>query len=390
MIKTLLRYGSISMMLAGTTAGLAGAASADASIGVTGPDSRNVITMSSDNRTDLRNFNDVGVGNFNNQSAVSGSVTAGGNTELGGGPGVGAGWGSWDPVSCRQTMGFGQWWSGVNGSMSRYSQGWTGGNSTWMPTGAGWQNTWMNWDPMMWRQNGASYAQWLGQITPYMNAHYNDWMNGWGNSVGGSVMSGAATNSNSTGTGVTIGGRGAADMIMPLASGGNGDASIAVTGPGSTNVIAENSGSSFRSTNVNEVGVTNSNDQSARSGNVDVSRNTVVGGGVSSGAASNSNSTGTEVNVSNPAVTGVATGGSGTNGSASIDTTGPGSTNRISENNRTSFTSTNVNEVAVTNSNNQTARSGNVDVSRNTVVSGDISSGDARNSNGTSTGVGIN
>lgn len=118
---------------------------------------------------------------------------------------------------------------------------------------------------------------------------------------------------------------------------------------------------SFTQRNDTDVNVHNSISQSARSGNVTASHNTVVGD-VSSGDVSNSASNEVNVDVSN-----------GSGGGSWANTWSNQWNSR-----RASFSRTNDTDVNVSNTINQHATSGNVTVSHNTVV-GDVSSGSASN-----------
>src|SRR5205809_2635 len=80
------------------------------------------------------------------------------------------------------------------------------------------------------------------------------------------------------------------------ASGGHGENSIRHTGPDSVNKIVESDRSSFKESNNTSVDVSNSNWQSARSGDAVVSHNT-WGGDATSGDARNSNWQSTNVSV---------------------------------------------------------------------------------------------
>jgi hypothetical protein len=71
-----------------------------------------------------------------------------------------------------------------------------------------------------------------------------------------------------------------------------------LTGADSNNTVRVNNSNSVRSYNSNEVEVLNLNLQKAESGDVHAAKNTTVGG-LSSGDASNTNSTTTSVTVSN-------------------------------------------------------------------------------------------
>ena len=76
------------------------------------------------------------------------------------------------------------------------------------------------------------------------------------------------------------------------------------------------------------------------------------------------------------------------NAEASISTTGPDSTNIITDTNKTSCTVTNNNNVDLTNNNSQSASSGNVSAEGNTTV-GSVTSGNASNTSNTSVDVNL-
>jgi hypothetical protein len=167
-------------------------------------------------------------------------------------------------------------------------------------------------------------------------------------------------------------------------SGGNNNARIFLTGPDSTNRITFDNRNNFRLNNTNNVGITNLNDQNARSGDVDIHGNTVVrGGGSGSGDAYNTNSTVNAVSATNSSPSFSGNFGSGGSGSASIGVTGPDSYNSIRSNNNSNTNISNRNTVGIANVNQQTAQSGDVSISHNTVVDGVGGSGNAVNSNRT-------
>jgi len=157
------------------------------------------------------------------------------------------------------------------------------------------------------------------------------------------------------------------------------------TGPDSHQSVHLNNSNRLNVDNDNSLRVTNSNRQEAETGNVRAHENTSVGG-LSSGAASNDNSTATTLSVDNS--------GSGlgsfdftpANDTVSMSLTGPDSRNNVTIDNRNSVRVDNDNHITVSNCNNQSAESGNVSASDNTTV-GDMSSGDASNTNSTTTSV---
>jgi hypothetical protein len=163
---------------------------------------------------------------------------------------------------------------------------------------------------------------------------------------------------------------------------------IGLTGPHSNNQITSTLNRNAVLTNTNTLGIDNWNDQDAHSGNASVDCNT-TGGSAVTGAASNFNSTNTNLSVVNGA------GGAGlgawfapSSNFASINTTGPKSNNQVTFTENANLVVTNTNTVSVTNHNDQDARSGNARVSGNT-LGGSAITGNASNSNQTSTSVNI-
>ena len=78
------------------------------------------------------------------------------------------------------------------------------------------------------------------------------------------------------------------------------DVSLDTTGPQSLQDVKIQNSNEFQSTNLNFTNVLNSNDQQASTGNVTADDNTTVGG-LSSGNASNSNSTANTISINNAA-----------------------------------------------------------------------------------------
>lgn len=165
-------------------------------------------------------------------------------------------------------------------------------------------------------------------------------------------------------------------------------ADIGTTGPDSTNKVEISRHNDLDIDNNNDVSVNNNNDQEARTGDAKVYDNT-TGGGAGSGDAENYNETSTDVSITNSGAGswGQMWGNNG-NSSASIDTTGPDSYNSIKFNYHSSVDVNNDNDVHVNNNNDQYARSGNATVQHNT-SGGSATSGDAMNTNSTSTSVNI-
>jgi hypothetical protein len=217
----------------------------------------------------------------------------------------------------------------------------------------------------------------------------------WGNTkvFGDGMGSGNAYNINSGRNNVDIYNGGSA---MPPWNGWNGNrsgnGSIFLTGPGSFNRISDNNSNRFNDTTVNNVRANNFSNQTARSGNVRITGNTLVYGVGGSGDATNVNSGVNTVNIDNngSAVPGWGSwSGNNGGGNAAIAVTGPGSFNAISGRNSSSVNLRTINNVQATNSNHQNATTGNVTISGNTVVSGVGGSGDATNWNSGENNVGI-
>jgi hypothetical protein len=113
------------------------------------------------------------------------------------------------------------------------------------------------------------------------------------------LSSGSASNSNSTATDVTIDNSGSSSCGCTGFGSGDNDASITgPTGPNSTNTVKINNDNKLTISNTNKTDVYNVNLQWAQSGDVKANDNTTVGG-LSSGDASNDNTTTTSVSVTN-------------------------------------------------------------------------------------------
>ena len=161
---------------------------------------------------------------------------------------------------------------------------------------------------------------------------------------------------------------------------------ISGTGPDSYNKVKNRVHSYVKVENNNCLSATNLNTQTAWSGDAKVFHNT-TGGDAISGAAMNSNSLSASATVNNAASSGawsgvVNAGGSG-NAMTTIENTGPDSTNVVSNDTSVKVRVENNNNLSVTNSNTQSAYSGDAKVFDNT-TGGDAISGDATNTNSTS------
>jgi hypothetical protein len=170
---------------------------------------------------------------------------------------------------------------------------------------------------------------------------------------------------------------------------GNREASIFLTGPRSFNQISDNRSNSFRSNINNNVNAQNFSNQTARSGAVTISGNTVVNGVGGSGNASNYNMGVNTVQIDNQGNRTPGWMNGGGDGNAYLSTTGPWSYNAIRSNNSNRVTENTTNNVNATNYNRQNATTGNVTITGNTVVRGVGGSGDASNYNSGMNDVGI-
>lgn len=163
------------------------------------------------------------------------------------------------------------------------------------------------------------------------------------------------------------------------------------TGADSHQKVELRNHNSVTTTNRNNVGVGNINLQSAESGRVHADRNTSIDGSVGSGNARNTNSTSTDVSISNEGSCGCLGAGAWTapNDHVSMSLTGADSRNEVKIDNSTSVRTTNTNNVEVLNLNAQKAESGDVSAYKNTSIGGDVFSGNASNENSTTTSVSI-
>lgn len=161
---------------------------------------------------------------------------------------------------------------------------------------------------------------------------------------------------------------------------------IGTTGPDSSNWVQFNNNQNYNRNNLNSASVLNDNLQQSSTGNASVRHNT-TGGGAMTGSASNANTANTALSVNNVSASAGSpwVGGSDT---ASINLTGPNSSNWAQFNNNVNSTITNSNCITVSNVNTQSSHSGNASVHGNT-TGGSASSGNANNTNSTSTTVSI-
>lgn len=168
------------------------------------------------------------------------------------------------------------------------------------------------------------------------------------------------------------------------------------TGAGSNNTVNDNSTSTTNVTNNNDLGITNNVDADARSGDANVSQNTIAGG-ATSGNASNSitafNLTGSQFIGTNALLVFVNVTGSwvglivnapsgataaGLGGGGSISQTGAGSNNTINDPSSSNTDINNDTKQQITNDLHLTAASGDANVTKNTKA-GNARTGDANN-----------
>jgi len=153
---------------------------------------------------------------------------------------------------------------------------------------------------------------------------------------------------------------------------------ISTTGQGSSNKVKSLNKVSNKVKNHVTATVTNSNSQSASSGNANANNNT-TGGDVGTGMGMNSSSADISATVDNSSSSGGMTlPDSLFDSSGSIDTTGQGSTNVVSSKNIIHNSVDNNTHLTVTNTNSQTATSGDATANNNTTV-GNVTTGDTSN-----------
>ena len=119
------------------------------------------------------------------------------------------------------------------------------------------------------------------------------------NTTGGDAVTGAAMNSNSFNASATVNNSGAGDWASAVnVGGGNATSTISNTGPDSYNTVNNDTSVKVHVENNNNLSVSNTNTQSAYSGDAKVYGNT-TGGSAMTGDATNTNSTSVSFNVTN-------------------------------------------------------------------------------------------
>jgi hypothetical protein len=156
------------------------------------------------------------------------------------------------------------------------------------------------------------------------------------------------------------------------------------TGPRSNNEIKSETSQRVDVNNDNDLDVHNSNDQRAWTGDAEVEENR-EGGDAETGSARNENELDASVSVDNSQSVGALVGWGGNGGGenrATIENTGPRSDNEVRLESRSDVEINNDNDLKVYNNNNQTASSGDAEVSDNR-EGGNAITGDASNTNST-------
>lgn len=162
--------------------------------------------------------------------------------------------------------------------------------------------------------------------------------------------------------------------------------SIGTTGPDSNNEIKHESTSRVEVKNHNKLHLMNQNEQEASSGEAKTHGNT-TGGDAESGSAANMNALDATVEVDNSGsaagLVGNGMGSGGSNNSATISNTGPDSNNEVKIETKSYVDVSNKNDVHVSNTNEQSAYSGDAKVTHNT-TGGSATTGAVSNSNSSS------
>jgi hypothetical protein len=141
---------------------------------------------------------------------------------------------------------------------------------------------------------GATNVSSQGAGTGYVYANDNT-------TVGpGTSGSGSSSNDNGTQNTVSVDNSSSNAALGALAGMSPADDTVSLdtTGPSSKNEVNIDHKNSFKSTNINSVGLTNVSTQNASTGNVTATDNTTVGG-LKSGDSSNSNTTINSVDIHN-------------------------------------------------------------------------------------------
>lgn len=371
--------------------GVVGIVSAQA-ITNTGPYSHNHIVTNVHSNCTISNSNTIALQNSNQQSAHSGNANVTGNTTAGS-----LNWNGWatlaPSVAQTNSLSYDSWHTGVANWMARHDIG-TGWNSTntnlsWAPTG----DSWSSYDPLMWEANGQSFTNWQASTQAYLHTNDPVWLLSWpardasagafGNNGSGSASTGNANNSNNTNFTLNVDNTPSIDTCFPEATvsghkGGQNRPGVVMPGVQSTTTRPSNTGAN--SGLLNGAGSTS---------------NTGFGGAVVLPMATRRAGTSSE---SVPVPSETTTNKSVTPTSkvtppvinkptASIHTTGPGSSNIITYKATNNVSVTNINDITISNTNRQYAISGTANSTNNTTAGGSAS---GNSSNGNSVGAGAN
>lgn len=167
---------------------------------------------------------------------------------------------------------------------------------------------------------------------------------------------------------------------------GNTSSTIGTTGPDSTNKVEVKHKDRREVRNNNNLDVDNKNDQYGRSGDAKVKRNT-TGGSARTGNVMNDNLAVTDVTISNRSAAAAPASHGGSN-TARITNTGPDSYNKVEVKSKSKVEVENNNNIDVYNKSEQTGKSGDATVTRNT-TGGSATTGSVTNVNTTRTTINI-
>lgn len=165
----------------------------------------------------------------------------------------------------------------------------------------------------------------------------------------------------------------------------DGSGSIHTTGPDSTNKIKSKSEVNVDYTNDNDLNLRNEAEQNASSGEAEAEHNTTAGN-ATSGSAMNANTVSANITVDNDSAAAWAASVSAPatqNFDASIENTGPDSTNIVRAKSETNVSVENNNDICLTNEVSQSAHSGEAEVEGNT-TGGNATSGNVSNTSSSS------
>jgi hypothetical protein len=153
------------------------------------------------------------------------------------------------------------------------------------------------------------------------------------------------------------------------------------TGPNSPVTVHARDNNDVRVRHQNRLNLHNDSTQTAKTGNASVGNNTTVGG-VGSGGAMNDNMTDAAVGIStsSSSTAAASTGGAGGSNWGTATTQGPNSPVHVDVKSNNSHSVETKNDIMLHNNSTQAATSGSASAHNNTTV-GDVTTGDAHNTN---------